>query len=362
MHRESVPIHAEIYFSIGVPHMIDTPLPSSSMQNRKHGEVRKKTCHKIGYCALFTVVFIAATVVQDASQLAKNVGDIQLDFHSVGNLTHDKKRATSRLGVHTSELKAVLKPTQNLPSSFPCCKRRPYCLDKCWFGSPPVQLKEEEYKMNKYTQSCCRTKDGGIPLDITLKDRVFSRKTNGFFVEAGGQDGVFQSNTLVAEKFYGWHGLLIEPSKSLIPWCKRIRTSSRCIHGALVGENGPRYVTIQGESPTGKVQPFDENRGDQKVQSFALSALLSQLKIKTIDFFSLDVEGNEYDALMGVNFAVHRPKYILIEVWDRNQKIFEKMTKEGYILTSGVRYGHNDVSGWAHFTRHRDFLWKDGRA
>ena len=57
--------------------------------------------------------------------------------------------------------------------------------------------------------------------------------------------------------------------------------------------------------------------------------LLSKLQIKKIDLWSLDIENQEYSALMGLNFSLHRPTYIMIEVWKQNAKIFEKLEREG---------------------------------
>lgn len=333
------------------------PIPASkdNVQTRQAYSQRAKYC----WVFAFLLVSVALSVEFYTSELPNETGHLKLDV--LKNITRLPKSTTISPVLSETELKSSGYSERNFPSSFPCCKRRPYCLDKCWFGNSPIQLSEEQYKANTRTQSCCRTNDGGVPLDITLKDRIFSKKPFGFFIEAGGQDGVFQSNTLVAEKLYGWRGLLIEPSKSLIPWCTKIRTASKCIHAALVGKNGPQYVTIKGESPTGKIEKIDENKGSDKVHSFPLSTLLNTLQIKSIDLFSLDVEGNEYDALMGIDFNIHRPMYILIEVWDMNQKIFDKMQMEGYTLTDGIRNGLDDVSGWRHHTRHRDFLWKDER-
>ena len=68
-------------------------------------------------------------------------------------------------------------------------------LDKCWFGRDDYEtLSVEDYLSNQLSR-CCKTKDGGTPLDLTLKERVFSRIRNGFFIESGGQDGFFKAVT-----------------------------------------------------------------------------------------------------------------------------------------------------------------------
>ena len=37
-------------------------------------------------------------------------------------------------------------------------------------------------------------------------------QTNGIFLEIGGNDGVFLSNTLLLERMYNWTGILVEAS------------------------------------------------------------------------------------------------------------------------------------------------------
>ena len=96
------------------------------------------------------------------------------------------------------------------------------------------------------------------------------------------------------------------------------------------------------------------------MEAFTISDILKLNKVEKIDFWSLDIEDHEYNALMGLDFSIHRPTYILIEVWKENPKIFKKMASEGYTLQNGI-HGRRDISGWAHHTPHRDFLWKDSK-
>jgi len=56
------------------------------------------------------------------------------------------------------------------------------------------------------------------------------------------------------------------------------------------------------------------------VNSISLGSLLSNLDITKIDFFSLDVEGNELEVLKGINFNDVDIKYICIEIWNKEKK------------------------------------------
>ena len=68
-------------------------------------------------------------------------------------------------------------------------------------------------------------------LENALKE--FLNFRNGFFIEVGAHDGIFQSNTLSLEKDLGWTGILIEPSISAYLDCVKNRPNSKCINTAL---------------------------------------------------------------------------------------------------------------------------------
>lgn len=201
-------------------------------------------------------------------------------------------------------------------------------------------------------KSCCLTDTGGVPLDLTLKERVFIKK-NGFFIESGAQDGEFQSNTWIAEKQLNWTGLLIEPALSKQIQCVINRSNSRCVRAGLVAPDGPRELADPGGDPmAGAVE-------GNSLPAYPLSQLLDTLDIKhAIHLWSLDIENGELNALRGVDWNRHRPQYILVEVWNRNRDVFSLMDSAGYELEPGL-HGRDDVSGWSHETSHRDFLWRD---
>src|SRR5680860_384457 len=55
----------------------------------------------------------------------------------------------------------------------------------------------------------------------------------GVFVEAGANDGIWQSNTYLLER-RGWRGVLIEPIPELFDRCRRNRPQSQVYNCALV--------------------------------------------------------------------------------------------------------------------------------
>lgn len=69
-------------------------------------------------------------------------------------------------------------------------------------------------------------------LDIKLKKYLNFRR--GYFIEAGANDGVKQSNTLYFEKYKGWRGILIEPIPNLAKKCRINRPKCIVENCALV--------------------------------------------------------------------------------------------------------------------------------
>jgi len=211
--------------------------------------------------------------------------------------------------------------------------------------------------MSEETFSCCRTSDGGVPLDITMKS--FLRHRHGFYIESGANDGIEQSNTYFFAKHRQWHGILIEPAQNLIDRLKFNRPESIIINVPLVSEHNNK-------KPLNGILENDGNlmgkiiKGSSAMIGRSLSSILDDINITSkIDFWSLDVEGYELEALQGMNFVKYRPKYILIEVWESNKAdVFQYMQKQMYSLVPGID-AEGSQSGWTHYTAHRDYLWID---
>ena len=73
--------------------------------------------------------------------------------------------------------------------------------------------------------------------DIDRKLKPYLNFKNGFFIEAGANDGITYSNTLYFEKYYNWSGILIEPIPELVKRCRVNRPKCIVEQYALVSSD-----------------------------------------------------------------------------------------------------------------------------
>jgi len=199
-------------------------------------------------------------------------------------------------------------------------------------------------------------------LDKKLEPYIKSRR--GFFVEAGANNGIRQSNTLYFEKYMGWKGLLIEPIPELAAECGMNRP--RCIveNCALVSDNYSsdtvvmQYCNLMSLVKGGMKSEEEEaehlKRGRQfldnleeiyeiAVPARTLTQVLDQYEVEHIDLLSLDVEGYEAEVLSGIDFDKYRPRYMLIEV--RYPEDVEAVIKRWYhpVAVLTIQPNYQDV-------------------
>lgn len=175
-------------------------------------------------------------------------------------------------------------------------------------------------------------------LDWKLEEIIDFR--GGFFVEAGANDGVRQSNTLFFEKYKGWNGILIEPIPALAAKCRQNRPKCIVENCALISAQYSEptvqmyycdlmSIVLDSADDMDKVQAHVESGRQHlspndevfalEVVACTLTDVLQRNHVESIDLLSLDVEGNEAEVLSGLDFSRYQPRYMLIEVRSRHE-------------------------------------------
>jgi len=170
--------------------------------------------------------------------------------------------------------------------------------------------------------------------DLDRKLEKYLDFDNGFFVEAGGNDGLSQSNTYWFERFRGWRGILIEAVPDQAKLCRQNRPLAKVINAALVADDSTKSVRIKAARlmafiPGTRTAAEEEAHlqaairaqklasvPEIEVPATTLAAILDEQRGRRVDLFSLDVEGYEIPVLKGMDSDRHRPRLILVETKD----------------------------------------------
>ena len=208
----------------------------------------------------------------------------------------------------------------------------------------------------------------GVPLEVKI-DELFKQKTNGFFIELGANNGLFQSNTAFLERVRNWKGILIEPSLKGYNECKTNRPGSICLNYACVSstytdefvhgdfQHNHPMASVNGE----RCNPNTPVSLEQlcKVKANTLEKILDEHSCSAIDFLSLDTEGYELNILQGLNLNKYRPTYLLIEIYPKEYDgIIDFLNQHKYRLHSTFsNYTKVTNPGWDGL--HNDYMFVD---
>jgi FkbM family methyltransferase len=195
-------------------------------------------------------------------------------------------------------------------------------------------------------------------------------RDRGFYVEAGANDGYTQSNTYWLERFRGWRGILVEPIPTYHAELPRQRPDATIVHAALVPSDYPQPTVrmqfgelmsaVHGAHGDGTAEREWVEPGlavgwrdpyEVEVPARTLSSLLDEYEAPEIDLLSLDVEGFEPQALRGLDFERHAPRWILVEAHDliEGRRAIDEMLEARYVLEEQLSpldllYRRRDVS------------------
>ena len=199
----------------------------------------------------------------------------------------------------------------------------------------------------------------GVPLDQKLVKKM--NLEHGVFIEVGANNGLTQSNTKLLEEYYGWTGILIEPSPNLFSELLINRPNSLCFQCAL-GSFSEDNTYLEGDFNGTLMSSVGGNRSinssNQKVFTRSLQSILDECGVKHINFFSLDTEGYEFNILQGIDFEKTTFDYMLIEIYScQYDKIINFLASKNYQMVENFsNYNRRTNPLWD--GTHNDYLFK----
>lgn len=181
--------------------------------------------------------------------------------------------------------------------------------------------------MKNFYGQCTATGGGSIdPIDKIIYEKYFIGKDNGFFIEAGANDGLFLSSCKFFEDM-GWSGMNIEPSRKMFERLVNNRPNSINLQVALSDTKGELlFEDIDFDNGgfsrlehSEKHIDIDRMFGLRVSQKYNVDVdtyinVLNKYDIHNVDLMVLDVEGFEIEVINGMfGFHDRKPNIFCIE-------------------------------------------------
>lgn len=188
--------------------------------------------------------------------------------------------------------------------------------------------------------------------------KYFNNKNDGFFIEIGAYNGVSFSNTKKMEDI-GWDGICVEPNPVMFEKVEKARKCHKYNVALAESDCEKEFVQISGNCAVlsgiredyhpehvkrieDEIQKDGGNIDNIKVRAITFSTLMADFPhIKTIDYISIDTEGNEFKILKTIDFNKYDIKTLSIENNYDDTEIREFMKNAGYRLKT--KLGCDDI-------------------
>jgi FkbM family methyltransferase len=209
-------------------------------------------------------------------------------------------------------------------------------------------VRDETHDQLLMATADCSTRHPGMPCkffsqqaeDAVVYNMYFSNKKQGVYLEFGAVDGVLYSNTLFLEQSLGWSGVLLEASPTSYKELQKNRAHNKLFNLAICNETGLK--TFRGTDAEGGIDESLPERSKRasgntySVQCDTLQSVLRSASVTTIDFWSLDVEGGEWDVLTSMDWSI--PVHILLVERNANDAQIEQLlVSKGFVYIRQLR-------------------------
>jgi FkbM family methyltransferase len=179
---------------------------------------------------------------------------------------------------------------------------------------------------------------------------ILNEKKNGTFLEFGATNGIELSNSFMLEKYFGWTGVLAEPSPQWHSELYRNRPTTTILTDCIYSETGKQidfFVSDNGvfstldefknsdiNSMPGNTQARNASGYNCLVDTISLNdVILKYFNGAQIDYMSVDTEGSELLILKNFNFEKYAPKIVTVEhnFSDAQNELDELFTRNNYL-------------------------------
>jgi hypothetical protein len=173
--------------------------------------------------------------------------------------------------------------------------------------------------------------------DKWIAQVVFPGVRDGFYLDIGSGDGVYQSNSKMLDDL-GWDGICVDPFPA------NMETRTARVIEAPVDSRPGRKVSFRASGFIGgiedhldKTKDWPGHKGAPTVElvTTTLDEILSNASAPSyIHYLSLDIEGAEFEALRGFSFSKHTIGAITVEHnWEqpKRERIRTLLSRNGYL-------------------------------